>query len=127
MKPLPVLNVETMNYVQVINMRRYIFLITLVLLAVSAVHVPEAAITGKTVIFVPFYDESGYRGPWNLRMEVPQMLGDMLGGADDYFTVIPVDSVATKLPAPPLPNLLQRVVILVDSLKEKQDQVTEKF
>jgi hypothetical protein len=97
-----------MNHIQVIHMRRCIVLITLALLAVSVVPATKAAFTGKTVIFVPFYDESGYRGPWNLRMEVPQMLGDMLGGADEYFTVLPVDSVLTKLPQLPEPNIFQR-------------------
>ena len=36
------------------------------------------------------------------------MLGDMLGGTDDYFKVVPMDSVRAQLPKPPPKNLLKK-------------------
>lgn len=76
-------------------MKRFLCVCTLVALVFS-MNGDMADGAGKTVAVFPFYDDSGYRGPWQLYRDVPEMLGDML--YDDYFTVIPMDSVFTALP-----------------------------
>ena len=80
-------------------MRKIFILFTLSLLLLSIEE--EIEITaGKSIVILPFYDDSGYRGPWKLHNEIPEMLGDML--IDEYFFVIPMDSVQKALPKPPL-------------------------
>ncbi len=102
-------------------MIRYaIGLATAILLVFAATAPGGADIAGKTVVFLPFYDESGYRGPWDLANEVPVMLGDMLGGADDYFTVVPMDTVLVHMPAQKKPNIFSRTLNLFLNQKRQR-------
>lgn len=80
-------------------MRRFIMFSLFLAFSVAAVTARAADVetAGKRVIFMPFYDDTGYRGPWDLKYEVPQMVGDMLGGADEYFYVVPMDTLKSEL------------------------------
>ncbi len=103
-------------------MRVSIFILTLLLLAVPFVH-ETADGAGKTIALLPFYDDSGYRGPWHLRTEIPIMLGDML--MDDYFTIVPFDSVMQYYPKPPEKNIFKKFLGLFSNRKEKQRILTD--
>ena len=100
-------------------MRRFIFLITIVMLFSSTME-PRAIGFGKQIVFMPFYDESGYRGPWKLKYEVPEMIGDMIGGSDDYFYIVPMDSVTSVMEKPPRKNIFLRFFGLFLNRKERQ-------
>ncbi len=58
-------------------MRKIIRLFTIIMIFLSTME-DLAVSAGKRIVIFPFYDDSGYRGPWELYMEVPEMLGDML-------------------------------------------------
>jgi len=105
-------------------MKKSILFITLVLLAAAAVE-PQGQVTGRRVVFMPFYDESGYRGPWDLGYSIPEMLGDMLGGTDDYFEVVPMDSVRAQMPKPPEENLIKKFFGLFRNKKKTQRVLTD--
>ncbi|MFC1693983.1 hypothetical protein ACFL1R_10805 [Candidatus Latescibacterota bacterium] len=105
-------------------MRKFIVFVTLILLVLSTVD-PQAAGYGKRIIFLPFYDDSGYRGPWELDYEVPQMIGDMLGGTDDYFYVIPMDSVRQIMENPEKPNIFKQFLGLFVNRKKNQKILTD--
>ncbi|NKB69594.1 MAG: hypothetical protein GKR89_21195 [Candidatus Latescibacteria bacterium] len=51
---------------------------------------------GQTLLFLPFKDESKYKGPWNIYVDMARGLGDSLK-YNDFFRVIPVDSVLADL------------------------------
>ena len=95
-----------------------VFLLVLLTLVTGVVHTADAAV-GKQVAFFPFYDDSGYKGPWKLWYEVPVMLGDMLGGADDYFSVVPMDSVMVNMPPTPHKSIFIRFFNLFRTVKEQ--------
>lgn len=105
-------------------MRKFIFILTLAMLAATAVE-PLSQTMGKRVVFLPFYDESGYVGPWDLSHEIPGMLGDMLGGADDYFEVVPMDTVRAVMPPEPKKNLIRRFFALFSNKKKSQRTLTD--
>ncbi|MDP2983214.1 MAG: hypothetical protein Q8O92_07785 [Candidatus Latescibacter sp.] len=98
-------------------MRRLIFIIT-IFITFFAVIQPGAVGTGKTVLFMPFYDDSGYRGPWLLRYEIPIMLGDMIG--DSYYTVVSMDSVRARMEKPRKKSLFFRFINVFMNQKERQ-------
>ena len=66
-----------------------LFLLLLLLYPVCS----PAAQRGERVLVVPFEDRSDFRGTWDLRQGVPQLLGELLreGGA---FEVLPFDTLA---------------------------------
>jgi len=85
------------------------FAVLLLLLPVfSILTAGSASAAGKTVVVLPFYDDSGYRGPWDLYREVPEMLGDML--YDEYFTVVPMDTVINYMPKGKEPGLFMKFI-----------------
>jgi hypothetical protein len=98
-------------------MKRF-FLVVTVLMTIFTVMQPQAAGTGKTVMFMPFYDESGYRGPWMLRYEIPIMIGDMLG--DAYYSIVPMDSVRAHMEKPRKKSLLFQFLSIFMNKKERQ-------
>jgi len=81
-------------------MRKIMLLFSVAILIFAATDTNSQLIK-KRVVFIPFYDESGYIGPWDISVEMPEMLGDMLGGADDYFEVIPMNEVVESMPKLP--------------------------
>lgn len=105
-------------------MRKSILVITLILLAFSAAE-PMSQGFGKRVMFLPFYDESGYRGPWDLSYQIPEILGDMLGGADDYFQVIPMDTVRTVMPVKKTQNVFKKFFGLFSNRKKAQNVLSD--
>ncbi len=98
-------------------MKKYILLFTIIILSVSFADNPAIG-AGKRVAVLPFYDDSGYRGPWDLRTEVPEMLGDMI--MDDYFYVVPMDSVLEAMPKPPKKNIFQKFLALFSNRRTNQ-------
>jgi len=105
-------------------MRKFIVFATILLIAAAAAD-SVSQTSGKRVVMLPFYDESGYRGPWDIRYEVPEMIGDMLGGADDYFFVVPMDSVKAAVVKPEKPSPLKRFINLFRSAKRPQRILTD--
>ena len=105
-------------------MRRFIIVLTIAMMA-FAVTDPSSQTFGKRVMFMPFYDESGYRGPWDLNYEIPEMLGDMLGGADDYFEVVPMEEVREIMPPEPKKNIFKRFLGLFSNKKKNQKTFTD--
>ncbi len=103
-------------------MRKIILAVTVFLVAVAAVQ-PGAAGSGKRIVLMPFYDESGYRGPWELRYEVPTMLGDML--MDDYYEIVPIDSVVARMEKPKKPGLFKKFLGLFSNRKERQKVLSD--
>ena len=91
------------------------------LLAVANEEIALSA--GKSIVVLPFYDDSGYRGPWQLHNEVPEMLGDML--LDEYFNVIPMDTVMTALPKPPERGIISKFFDIFRNQKHKQKLMTD--
>ena len=105
-------------------MRKFILFITIVLLFLSTVDLCSIGM-GKRIVFMPFYDESGYRGPWQLKYEVPEMIGDMIGGADEYFYIVPMDSVTSAMEKPEKKNIFKRFFGLFMNKKERQRILTD--
>ena len=103
-------------------MRKIILAVTVLLLFVAAVQ-PGGAGSGKRIVLMPFYDESGYRGPWVLRNEVPEMLGDML--MDDYYRIVPMDSVIALMEQPKKPGTLRKFFSLFRNRKDRQKVLTD--
>ena len=99
-------------------MRKIIAALTVVLLF-FAIFSENADSYGKRIILLPFYDESGYRGPWQIHNEVPIMLGDML--MDDYYFVVDLDSVINIMGPPPKPkSIFSKFINLFANRKNKQ-------
>ena len=98
-------NVENRN--RTISMRR-IFIIFTLFMVLAAANEDIVISAGKSIVVLPFYDDSGYRGPWQLHNEVPEMLGDML--LDDYFNVISMDSVLAALPKSPKKGAISKFI-----------------
>jgi hypothetical protein len=94
---------------KIIIMKRFLISVSLQII-LAAMFAGTAGAAGKTIAVLPFYDDSQYRGPWELYREVPEMLGDML--ADEYFTVIPMDSVMVYSPKEKEPGVLMKFVNL---------------
>jgi hypothetical protein len=103
-------------------MKKCILFLTLALIFLCIInHAPVRA--GKVVAVFPFYDDSGYNGPWDLRNEVPEMLGDML--IDDYFHVIPMDSVIATMPKPPVKGIITKFFDLFRNEKRPQKMMSD--
>ena len=99
-------------------MRKFIAALTVFLLF-FAIFSENADSYGKRIVLLPFYDESGYRGPWQIHNEVPIMLGDML--MDDYYFVVDLDSVISIMGPPPKPkNIFSKFINLFANRKNKQ-------
>lgn len=98
-------------------MRKCIVFLTVLLIILCCINNPSVR-AGKIVAVLPFFDDSGYNGPWELRNELPEMLGDMLG--DDYFYVVPMDSVLAAMPQPPPKNVFSKFFDLFRNVKKKQ-------
>ncbi|MFC1539728.1 hypothetical protein ACFL6H_09915 [Candidatus Latescibacterota bacterium] len=98
-------------------MRKCILLFTILMIFIASVE-DLAVSAGRRIVVFPFYDDSGYRGPWELRTEVPEMLGDML--MDDYFYVVPMDSVLESMPKPPPKSLIKKFLGLFSNRKTDQ-------
>jgi hypothetical protein len=90
-------------------MKRFAVLL-LLLPALFVLTANSASAAGKTIVVLPFYDDSGYRGPWELYQEVPEMLGDML--YDDYFTVVPMDTVLSYMTNEKEPGIFLKFINL---------------
>ncbi|MHB9030900.1 MAG: hypothetical protein ACYC9O_19185 [Candidatus Latescibacterota bacterium] len=103
-------------------MRKFILGVTVLLVFFTALQ-PGAAGSGKRIILMPFYDESGYKGPWKLRNEMPAMLGDML--MDDYYQIVPVDSVIAFMEQPKKPGLFKKFIGLFANRKDRQKILTD--
>ncbi len=84
---------------------------------------PGAVGKGKRIVFMPFYDESGYRGPWQLRNEMPSMLGDML--EDDYYHIVPMDSVVAVMEKPKKPGPVKKFFNMFMNKKDRQKLMTD--
>ena len=103
-------------------MRKIILLFTIIMIFLSSME-DLAVSAGKRIVIFPFYDDSGYKGPWELYLEVPEMLGDML--MDEYFYVVPMDSVLETMPAPEKKNFFFRFLSLFSNRKNKQKIMTD--
>jgi hypothetical protein len=103
-------------------MKKCILLFTIVMISLTSME-NVAISAGKRIVLLPFYDDSGYRGPWELRLEVPEMLGDML--MDDYFHVVPMDSVLEALPKPPEKSVLWKFLGLFSNRKSDQKLLSD--
>lgn len=88
-------------------MKRLLFLVLAVAVLFGGASMVWSA-GGKTIALLPFYDDSGYQGPWELYREVPEMLGDML--YDEYFTVVPMDTVLAHMPKEPEPGFFSKIL-----------------
>ena len=53
-------------------------------------------VLGQTLLFMPFKDNSKYKGPWNIYASLPRSLEDTLGN-NDFFHTIPIDSALVRL------------------------------
>ncbi|MBN1291388.1 MAG: hypothetical protein JXB48_06070 [Candidatus Latescibacteria bacterium] len=104
------------------NMRKILILGTIITVLFSGI-APQAQNTGKQIVLLPFYDESGYRGPWKLRYEVPIMLGDML--VDEYFNIVEMDSVLSVMGPPPKKGIFGKFFGLFTNTKDKQKVLTD--
>jgi len=102
---------------------RKAFLVCTLLLVIFAMASTQAQLPGKRIMLLPFYDESGYKGPWKLRYEVPQMLGDML--MDEYFEVVDMDSVKSIMGPPPEKSLIKKVFSIFSNVKDPQRILTD--
>ncbi|MBT4365302.1 MAG: hypothetical protein HOC71_19270 [Candidatus Latescibacteria bacterium] len=105
-------------------MRKLIVFITIVFL-LSAAAEPLTQGFGKKIVFLPFYDESNYRGPWDLRYDIPEMLGDMVGGADDYFYIVPMDTVRNIMFKPEKKSRIKKFLGLFMNRKRPQKILTD--
>ncbi|MFC1490580.1 hypothetical protein ACFL6K_05160 [Candidatus Latescibacterota bacterium] len=103
-------------------MRKCILFFTIVLISLTSMN-NLAISAGKRIVVLPFYDDSGYRGPWDLRMEVPEMIGDML--LDDYFYVVPMDSVLASMPKPPEKSAIRKFFALFSNRKNDHRVLSE--
>lgn len=103
-------------------MKKIIFALT-VLLVLFAVIQPGAVGSGKRIVLMPFYDESGYHGPWKLRYEIPIMLGDML--EDDYYRIVPMDSVVACMEKPKRPSAFSKFIRIFMNKKNRQKLMTD--
>ena len=103
-------------------MRRIIFIVAVLLTFFSMIQ-SGAVGTGKTVMFMPFIDDSGYRGPWLLRYEIPVMLGDMIG--DSYYSVVPMDSVRSHMEKPRKKSLFYRFISIFMNQKDRQKVLSD--
>ena len=93
-------------------------------MAFFAISGHNAEAYSKRIAFLPFYDESGYRGPWQLRHEVPLMLGDML--MDDYYYVVELDSVITAMgPKQESKSILSKFFNLFSNRHNRQKILTD--
>ena len=82
-----------------------------------------AVSAGRRIVVLPFYDDSGYVGPWELHKEVPGMLGDML--MDDYFYVVPIDTVMKSMEKPEKISVLSRFFGLFSNKRYDQKILTD--
>jgi len=105
-------------------MRKSISVLTVLLLCFAVLE-PQANGLGKRVVFMPFFDESGYKRQWDLPYEIPEMIGDLLGGADDYFYVVPMDSVKALVYKPEKRNIFSKFIGLFVNQKRKQQIFTD--
>ena len=105
-------------------MRKLILSVTIILLLFAAKE-PYSLQYGKRIVFMPFYDESGYRGPWDLGYQVPEMLGDMLGGTDDYFIVVPMDTIRSIMSKPETESAVMKFLDLFRNKKRIQKILTD--
>jgi len=103
-------------------MKRIIVVVTLIACLFS-MYGNIAVGAGKTIAVFPFYDDSGYRGPWLLYQEVPGMLGDML--YDEYFRVISMDSVLAVMPGHKKPTMISRFFSVFRNKKVRQKILTD--
>jgi hypothetical protein len=103
-------------------MKRNIFLF-IILLASFSILKPEAVGVGKRIVIMPFYDESGYRGPWELKNEIPTMLGDML--QDEYYYVVPMDSVNAQMTPSKPKGIFRKIFGVFMNRKERQKIMTD--
>ncbi len=94
-------------------MKRFFFSFLLLM----SVYAGTSGAAGRTIAVLPFYDDSGYRGPWELYREVPEMLGDML--YDEYFTVVPMDSVIAYSPQEKAPGPITKFINLFRNVHHK--------
>ncbi len=102
---------------------RKIFIIFTLFMLLAAANEDIVISAGKSIVILPFYDDSGYRGPWQLHNEVPEMLGDML--LDDYFNVISMDTVLAALPKPPEKGMFGKFIDIFRNRKHKQKIMTD--
>jgi hypothetical protein len=45
---------------------------------------PTRCFAGKRIAILPFNDDSGFKGKWNLKLEIPKLLGRVLS-SDSLF------------------------------------------
>ncbi|RKY61236.1 MAG: hypothetical protein DRP95_03125 [Candidatus Latescibacterota bacterium] len=50
----------------------------------------------QRIAVLPFEDRTGFEGPWNIRVEIPRLLGERLGENPNY-SVMPMDTVVAVL------------------------------
>jgi len=105
-------------------MRKLLLSVTIIML-LFAVSEPYSLQYGKRIVFMPFYDESGYRGPWDLGYQVPEMLGDMLGGTDEYFIVVPMDTIRSVMIKPEKESAIKKFLNLFRNKKRVQKILTD--
>lgn len=103
-------------------MRRVIFAFAIFLVFCSILR-PEAVGVGKRIVLMPFYDESGYRGPWKLKVEIPVMIGDML--QDEYYRIVPIDSVIAVMEKPKPQGIFRKMTGVFMNRKERQKIMTD--
>ena len=104
------------------NMRKLVLIFTIII-PLFATEGKLAISAGKSIAVLPFYDDSGYRGPWELYTEVPEMLGDML--MDKYFYVVPMDTVMQTMPKPGEKSILSKFFDLFRNKRIKQKLLTD--
>ena len=103
-------------------MKRIILFCTVVLM--MAILLADLAVgAGKRVVVLPFYDDSGYRGPWKLYYEVPEMLGDMI--MDDYFYIVPMDSVIEAMAVKKKKSAVTKFFNLFRNVKAEQKLLSD--
>ena len=102
-----------------------IFAIAALAIILTGAVTTQSQIMGKRVAFLPFYDESEYIGPWNLSVDVPTMLGDMLGGADDYFEIVPMEEIQASLPQKKKKNAIKKFFKLFSNQRREQVTLTD--
>jgi hypothetical protein len=88
-------------------MKKIIIILTALMLALSFAGTTVFG-AGKKIVVMPFYDDSGYRGPWKLYLGIPEMLGDML--LDEYFEVVPKDTLSAFLPTQAKKNIFVKFI-----------------
>jgi phenylpyruvate tautomerase PptA (4-oxalocrotonate tautomerase family) len=103
-------------------MRRIIYTFAILMVFCSILR-PGAVGVGKRIVLMPFYDESGYRGPWKLKVEVPVMLGDML--QDEYYRIVPIDSVIAVMEKPKPQGFFRKITGVFMNRKERQRIMTD--